>query len=115
MMARRGEVWWADLDPVVGRELGRKIRPVLVISTDAMNEGPSEKLIVVPSTTRGRGAPSEISFTVRTAQGPRTSYFCCEDVRGISVARLRGRMAPTPVPGPVLERVEQALRVLMEL
>jgi mRNA interferase MazF len=114
-MPRRGEVWWADLDPVVGRELGRKIRPVLVISTDAMNDGPAEKVIVVPSTTQSRGAPSEVPFTTRTAQGLRRSVFCCEDVRSISVERLRGRMAPTVVPRPVLSQVETALRRLMEL
>ena len=114
-MPRRGEVWWADLDPVVGRELGRKVRPVLVVSNDAMNAGPSEKVIVVPSSTQGAAAPSRIAFTVRTAQGPRTSYFCCEDVRGISTERLRNRMASSLVPGPVLAQVEDALRTLMEL
>jgi len=114
-MPRRGEVWWADLDPVVGRELGRKIRPVLVISNNAMNDGPSEKVIVVPSTTQSGGAPSKVPFTVRTAQGPRTSFFCCEDVRGVSTERLRRRMASTLVPASVLARVEDALRTLMKL
>jgi mRNA interferase MazF len=114
-MPRRGEVWWADLDPVIGRELGRKIRPVLVVSNDAMNAGPSEKLIVVPSTTQGAAAPSRIAFTVRTAHGPRTSFFCCEDVRSISTERLRHRMSSSLVPGSVLTQVEDTLRTLMQL
>jgi mRNA interferase MazF len=114
-VARRGEVWWADLDPIVGRELGRKIRPVLVVSNDDMNEGASEKLIVVPSTTQGRGAPTEVPFTTRMAQGVRRSVFCCEDVRSISAQRLRGRFSASPVPRTVLAHVEDVLRTLLEL
>jgi mRNA-degrading endonuclease toxin of MazEF toxin-antitoxin module len=49
---RRGEVWWAVLDPVIGQELGGHIegepRPVVVVSADDMNTGPSGKVLVVP-------------------------------------------------------------------
>ncbi len=47
-MYQRGEVWWADLDPTVGREM-KKIRPVVVISRDDMGRLPLK--IVVPMTT----------------------------------------------------------------
>jgi len=53
-MPKRGEVWWTDLDPVVGRELGRKIRPVVIVLDDELNRSGAEKVVVVPSTTQPR-------------------------------------------------------------
>ena len=114
-MPRRGEVWWADLDPVVGHELGRKIRPVLIVSIDAMNQGPAEKVIVVPSTTQSRGTASEVPLVVRTAGGPRASYLCCEDVRSISIQRLQGQFGRGTVPPNVMTSVEHVLRILLAL
>jgi mRNA interferase MazF len=108
-------VWWADLDPVVGRELGRKIRPVLIVSTDDMNHGDSEKVIVVPMTTRAHGRPSHVPTPARIAGRPGHAYVCCEDVRSISVERLGNRMERGGVPTRVLAEVEQWLRVLLQL
>ena len=50
---RRGEIWWAELEPPVGR------RPVLLLSR---NEAYSVRslVIVAPVTTRIRGIPSEV-------------------------------------------------------
>lgn len=50
---KRGEVWWADLEPPAGR------RPVLLLSRD---EAYSVRglVIVAPLTTRIRGIPSEV-------------------------------------------------------
>jgi mRNA interferase MazF len=112
---RRGEVWWFDPDPVRGRELGRKIRPGLVVSIDEVNAGPSEKLIVVPGTSVSHGIPSHIRFSYCFRGQPATMYFCCEDVRAISVERLLGRMGSRVVPPSVLRDVETWLAYLMNI
>ena len=104
---RRGEVWWFDPDPTVGRELGRKVRPGLIISIDEMNQGSSEKVIVVPGTSVDHGIPSQVRFDYRLRGEARTTFFSCEDVRSISVERLKQRMAPQPIPGRVMHLVEQ--------
>lgn len=46
---RRGDVFWANLDPTIGVEI-KKTRPVIVVSNDVINER-SRLVIVVPLTT----------------------------------------------------------------
>jgi mRNA-degrading endonuclease toxin of MazEF toxin-antitoxin module len=113
---RRGEVWWFDPDPVRGRELGYKVRPALVISTDAIALPRLGKVIVVPGTTRAHRNPLHVPFHHLLRGQPVTTYFCCEDVRAVDVAaRLRGRMAPHPVPAGILAEVERILRLILGL
>ena len=52
---RRGEVWWADLDPPIGR------RPVVLLSRDDAYSIRSY-FIATPVTTRARGIASEVSL-----------------------------------------------------
>jgi mRNA interferase MazF len=55
----RGEIWTADLNPTRGHEQAG-LRPVLVVSMDAFNRGPSGLVIVLPITSRHRGIPSHV-------------------------------------------------------
>lgn len=111
----RGEVWIADLDPVRGRELGMKPRPVLILSSNAMNEGAFERVIVVPSTSVSHDIPCHVEWsTVRPTDGRRiTSYFTCEDIRSISVERLQRRILRQVAPD-VLSTVEDWIRSLLD-
>jgi len=108
-------LWLVDLEPTRGRELGRKNRPAVIVSTAEMNEGSFERAIVVPSTTQAHEIPCHVEWEVRTPHGPRSTYFCCEDVRSISVERLIHQIGTMPIPRPVLEKIEDWLRVLMGL
>ncbi len=112
---RRGELWWFDPDPVRGRELGKKVRPALVVSVDHLNQGPSQKIIVVPATSQDSAIPSHVRFDHELKGQPSTTFLCCEDIRAISVQRLRGRMGPLPVPTRTMAQVERWLRDLMGL
>lgn len=53
MTPRTGEIWLADLDPVVANEQAGT-RPCLVVSTDAYNAMPIRHAIIAPITTRDR-------------------------------------------------------------
>ncbi|MGH2352208.1 MAG: type II toxin-antitoxin system PemK/MazF family toxin [Chloroflexota bacterium] len=102
----------------MGRELGRKPRPVLIVSDDdAVNQTPFEKVIVVPATTQQHKIACHVPWTVRTPRGPRTTYICCEDVRSISTehARLKHQIGIQPVPAEVMAGVEDWLVVLLGL
>jgi mRNA interferase MazF len=112
---RRGELWWFDPDPVKGRELGHKVRPCLVVSVDQVNEGPSEKVIVVPGTSIEHQIASHVRFDYRWKGTPVTTFFCCEDVRAIAIERLGNRMAPGPIPARIMSLVEEWLHRLMGL
>jgi mRNA interferase MazF len=112
---RRGELWLVDLEPTRGRELGRKDRPAVIVSTDLMNEGRFERVIVVPSTTQRHDIPCHVEWQVHTPRGPRSSFFCCEDVRSVSVERLIHQFGTRPIPPDVFGKIEDWLRVLMGL
>jgi mRNA-degrading endonuclease toxin of MazEF toxin-antitoxin module len=57
---RRGEVYWANLDPAIGTEI-KKTRPALVVSPDDMNAAlPS--VIVAPITSKGQALGSRPAF-----------------------------------------------------
>jgi len=56
----QGEIWLFDPDPVKGNEIGKKVRPALVVSNNLMNRGPSGLIIVVPITSKDKRIPSHI-------------------------------------------------------
>ena len=49
-MIRRGEIWTANLNPSRGREIG-KIRPVLIVQADELNDADMPMVVVLPLTT----------------------------------------------------------------
>ena len=110
---RHGELWWFDPDPVRGSELGKKVRPALVVSVDAFNaSGP--KVVVVPGTTRDHGNPLHVPFSYMLNRAPVTTYFCCDNLRAVDGrVRLLRRMAPRPVPAPLLATVQSHLRTIL--
>ena len=112
---RHGELWWFDPDPVRGSELGKKVRPALVVSVDPFNQnGP--KAVVVPGTMQHHGNPFHVPFAHRLKGADVTTYLCCDNVRAVDArARLLRRMAPRPVPRPILDEVQRHLRTILGL
>ena len=108
-------MWWVDLDPVVGTELGRKVRPAVIVSDDEMNQSRLEKVIVVPSTSQEHAVRWRVLWEVHTPRGLRRAFFCCDDVRSISVERLRGRIGTGSLPQAVMSEIERVLLALLAL
>ncbi len=88
---RTGEVWLAELDPVVGLEQGGR-RPVVVVSSNGMNALPIRMAIVVPLTARDRGLITQPRIASPDAGLSRDSFARPEDVRSIDTDRLRRRL-----------------------
>jgi len=109
---RRGDVWYADLDPTRGREQAG-YRPVLIISVDEFNKGPAELVIIVPFTTRRRALASRVPVEPPEGGLAQTSFVRCEDVRSISKDRLSRRLGS--VSPSTLAQVEDILGTLMGL
>ena len=87
-MARilRGEIYWADLNPVRGHEQGG-VRPVLVLSHDVFNER-SGTVIAVAITSQAQRAGYPLTWRVPQGQLPRESWVKISQVRTLSVDRL---------------------------
>lgn len=106
-----GEIWWVELDPVVGREQGGR-RPALVISTDDYNAYGTRRVIVVPITTRERLLPTWIWLSDATGLEQR-SWALVDQVRSIDVSRFKRHIGNV---GPeTLSRVRTRLGIFLGL
>ena len=108
----RGELYYADLDPVFGHEQGGT-RPVLVLQNDVGNYY-SPTLIVTAATRRTFKKPSQPTHVVLDdAEGLEPSLFMLEVIRTIDKRRVRsyvGRLTEEQ-----MEQIDAALRVSLYL
>ncbi len=108
----RGEVWDADLDPPRGHEQGGS-RPVLIVSVDPLNQGPSGLVIVLPISSKDKRVRSHVAVGAGEAGLNVTSFVKCEAIRSISTERLRGRRGAASAQ--TIGEVEDRLRILLGL
>lgn len=92
-MARvlRGDILWADLNPVRGHEQAGR-RPVVVLSEDVFNER-SGTVIAVAVTSREPRAGFPLTLELRSARLPQRSWVKIGQIRTLSTARLGARLA----------------------
>ena len=86
-MARilRGEIRWADLNPVRGHEQAGS-RPVLVLSHDVFNER-SGTVIAVALTSQPQRAGFPLTFELQAAKLPKRSWVKISQVRTLEIGR----------------------------
>ncbi|MCP3963922.1 MAG: type II toxin-antitoxin system PemK/MazF family toxin [bacterium] len=92
MKAGRGEIWWADLNPVRGSEQAG-LRPVLVLQNDAIQRFTTTAL-TIPFTSNLRRASLPTCVKIRKGNGrlPRDSVALCHQLRVLDKSRLRRKM-----------------------
>lgn len=82
----RGEIRWADLNPVRGREQGGT-RPVLIISQDIFNER-SGTVIAMALTSQAQKAGFPLTCDLESINLPKRSWVKISQVRTLSVERI---------------------------
>jgi mRNA interferase MazF len=107
-MPRRGEIWWAALDPTVGAEIN-KTRPCVVISNSVVNQH-RRTVVVVPLTSSPRAAPP-VLVSVTCSGLPAVAVI--DQVRAVAKERLIRHIEN--LSAQELESVEDALREILEL
>ena len=92
-MARilRGEIRWADLNPVRGHEQAGR-RPVLILSHDVFNEN-SGTVIAVAMTSQEPRAGFPLTLESKAAGLPKRSWIKISQIRTLSVDRIARRIA----------------------
>lgn len=87
-MARilRGEIWWADLNPVRGHEQAG-VRPVLIISHDVFNQR-SGTVIAVALTSQPPAAGFPLTMEITSVVLPKRSWVKISQIRTLAVERL---------------------------
>ncbi len=109
-MARilRGEIRWADLNPVRGREQAG-LRPVLVLSHDVFNER-SGTVITVALTGQPQRAGFPLTLELQAAKLPKRSWVKVSQIRTLAVERIGTRLGrATP------EEISQVVEGLNEI
>jgi mRNA interferase MazF len=96
-MARilRGEIRWADLNPVRGREQAGQ-RPVLILSQDVFNER-SGTVIAVALTSQPQRAGFPLTIELHARGLPKRSWVKISQIRTLAVERIGkviGRSSP---------------------
>ena len=106
---RRGDIYYADLSPVVGSEQGG-MRPVLIIQTDTGNRhSPTVIAAAITSQTGKANLPTHISLAARSCGLTRDSVILLEQVRPLDKSRLRERMGR--LDEPAMHQVDNAIAV----
>ena len=77
----RGDVYWVNLDPVIGSEI-QKTRPALVVSPDDLNSA-LPRVIIAPLTSAGRplGCRPEVIFQAKSARILLDQLRCVDKIR----------------------------------
>ena len=109
MTIKRGDIYYADLSPVVGSEQGG-VRPVLIVQNDVGNRySPTVIAAAITSQHDKANLPTHISLAARSCGLTRDSVILLEQIRTLDKRRLRERMGR--VDGELMERIDAAIAV----
>lgn len=109
MTVKRGEIYYADLSPVVGSEQGG-IRPVLIVQNDIGNKhSPTVIAAAITSKQEKSKLPTHISVQASTCGLAKDSVVLLEQVRTLDKRRLKERMGE--LDSGAMQQVNDALQV----
>jgi len=109
MTVKRGEIYYADLSPVIGSEQGG-IRPVLIIQNDVGNKySPTVIAAAITSQQDKTRLPTHISVAAEGSGLQKNSIVLLEQVRTIDKRRLKEKMGNLDIS--MMDKVDQALSV----
>ena len=113
MMIRRGDIYYADLRPVVGSEQGG-VRPVLIIQNDIGNRhSPTVICAAITSRMNKANLPSHFVLIAVRYLMVKDSVILLEQLRTIDKVRLKDKICH--LDSEIMEKVGKALRISLEL
>lgn len=109
MNIKRGDIYYADLSPVVGSEQGG-IRPVLIIQNDIGNRySPTVIAAAITSRSTKANLPTHIKLLANDSGLSKDSVVLLEQIRTIDKRRLKERMGS--LNGGEMGKVDEALSI----
>jgi mRNA interferase MazF len=113
LIVKRGDVYFADLSPVVGSEQGG-VRPVLVIQNDIGNRfSPTVIVAAITAQIQKAKLPTHVEIDAKRYGFERDSVILLEQIRTIDKQRLTDKI--THLDDEMMEKVDDALRVSIGL
>ena len=108
-VVKRGDIFYADLSPVVGSEQGG-VRPVLIVQNDTGNRhSPTVIAAAITSQTGKARLPTHISLAAMSCGLPKDSVVLLEQIRTLDKRRLREHMGR--VDETMMKQVDTAIAV----
>lgn len=113
MIVKRGEVYFADLSPVVGSEQGG-VRPVLVLQNDIGNRfSPTVIIAAITAQIQKAKLPTHVEIDAKKYGFERDSVILLEQIRTIDKQRLTDKI--TQLDTPMMENINRALEISLGL
>ncbi|WP_296969550.1 type II toxin-antitoxin system PemK/MazF family toxin [Tepidanaerobacter sp. EBM-38] len=113
MLVRRGDIFYADLNPVVGSEQGG-IRPVLVVQNDVGNKySPTIIIAAITSQIDKAKLPTHVELPSKDYGLEKDSVILLEQLRTIDKRRLKEKI--TILDQDIMKKVDEALKVSLGL
>jgi mRNA interferase MazF len=113
LIVKRGDVYFADLSPVVGSEQGG-VRPVLVIQNDIGNRfSPTVIVAAITAQIQKAKLPTHVEIDAKRYGFERDSVILLEQIRTIDKQRLTDKI--THLDDEMMEKVDDALQISLGL
>ena len=113
MTIKRGDIYYADLSPVVGSEQGG-VRPVLIIQNDIGNRhSPTVICAAITSKMNKAKLPTHVELEASKYDLMKDSVVLLEQLRTIDKQRLKDRVCR--LDSEILRKVDRALEISLEL
>ncbi len=109
VIVKRGDIYYADLSPVVGSEQGG-IRPVLIIQNDVGNKySPTVIAAAITSKINKAKMPTHIELSAKDYGLNKDSVILTEQIRTLDKKRLREKIGK--LDGELMNKVDEALSI----
>jgi len=113
VIIKRGDIFYADLRPVIGSEQGG-VRPVLIIQNDVGNKhSPTVICAAITSKMNKAKLPTHVEIEAERYEIVRDSVILLEQLRTIDKKRLKDKVCHLDME--ILEQVNKALQISLEL
>lgn len=113
MIVKRGELYYADLSPVIGSEQGG-LRPVLILQNDIGNKySPTVIVAAITSQQTKAKIPTHIELPADTYGLPKDSVILLEQIRTLDKQRLQEHISI--LPEELMQQVNQGILISLGL
>lgn len=113
MVVKRGDVYYANLSPVIGSEQGGH-RPVLIIQNDVGNKySPTVIVAAITSQISKAKLPTHVEVNAKNFSLEKDSVILLEQLRTIDKRRLKEKI--THLSEDVMDKVDEAIRISLGL
>jgi mRNA interferase MazF len=113
LIVKRGDVFFADLSPVVGSEQGG-VRPVLIIQNDIGNRfSPTVIVAAITAQIQKAKLPTHVEIDAKNHGFDRDSVILLEQIRTIDKQRLTDKI--THLDEETMQKVDEALQISVGL